>query len=287
MVGQVLCGRYRIERLLGQGAAGTVWLVRDTRSKGLVWALKELDVSTLPLSEQNEAWRMFCREADMLMQLEHPFLPKVIERFQEQHRHYLLMERVEGPTLESILKSAAGPLLEHQVVDWGRQLCEVLHYLHTLEPAIVYRDLKPANVMVSVRGPVKLVDFGIARALNPTRPGDTTAYGTPGYAPMEQYMGQASPQSDLYALGVTLYELLTRQSPEQFSFRFPPASQHNPEISPAMELLLSELLQKEAVNRPVSAQVVGQRLDAITRTPRPWLPPAVRRWWRNLQKNRR
>jgi serine/threonine protein kinase len=287
LIGKILSGRYRIERLLGQGAAGTVWLVRDTRSKGFVWALKELDVSGLSVAEQNEAWRMFCRESDMLMQLEHPYLPKVVERFQEQGRHYLRMERVEGPTLESILKSAAGPLAEAQVLDWGQQLCEVLHYLHTLEPAIVYRDLKPANVMVSVRGPLKLVDFGIARALNPNRPGDTTAYGTPGYAPMEQYMGQASPRSDLYSLGVTLYELLTRQSPEQFNFRFAPASDHNPEISPELTALLAEMLEKEPGKRPASAEVVRQRLAAIAQAPRPWLSPLVRRWWRRLHEKKK
>ena len=286
MIGRILAGRYRIERQLGQGAAGTVWLVRDTRQKGNVWALKELDVSGLNPAEQNEAWRMFCRESDMLMQLEHRYLPKVVERFQEGGRHYLRMERVEGPTLESILKSSAGPLPELQVLDWGQQLCEVLHYLHSLDPPIVYRDLKPANVMVSLRGPVKLVDFGIARALNPNKPGDTTAYGTPGYAPMEQYVGRASPRSDLYSLGVTLYELLTKQAPEQFNFRFNPPLQYNGDLSPQTGQLLMELLEKEPEKRPATAEIVRQRLAAIARSPQPRLLQLARRWWRNLRESK-
>lgn len=281
-IGRVLAGRYRIERLLGAGASGTVWFVRDTREKGKVWALKELDVSCLSYQDQQEAWTMFCREADMLMQLDHPFLPKVVARFQEQGRHFLVMERVEGPTLQSVLKEARAPLPESDVIQWGLQLSEVLHYLHSLHPPIVYRDLKPANVMVSVRGPLKLVDFGIARVLNPTQAGDTTAYGTPGYAPMEQYLGKTSPRSDLYALGATLYQLLTLQEPEQFRFTFPPLRRFCPEANPNLELLLSDLLQKEAHLRPESALEVQARLSAISEARVSiWkrLRTGVKGWW--------
>lgn len=281
-IGRIISGRYRIERLLGSGASGTVWFVRDTREKGKVWALKELDVSGLSAQDQQEAWIMFSREADMLMQLEHPYLPKVVARFQENGRHFLVMERVEGPTLQSVLKEAKSPLPETDVVAWGIQLCEVLHYLHSLEPPIVYRDLKPANVMVSVRGPLKLVDFGIARVLNPTQAGDTTAYGTPGYAPIEQYLGKTSPRSDLYALGATLYQLLTLQDPEPFRFNFPPLRRFAPEANPKLELLLSDLLQKEAENRPESAYDVLQRLSEIKEQKKGlWkrVKGQVKSWW--------
>jgi serine/threonine protein kinase len=256
--------------------------VRDTREKGKVWALKELDVSTLSYADQQEAWAMFCREADMLMQLDHPYLPKVVARFQEQGRHFLVMERVEGPTLQSVLKEARAALPESDVIQWGIQLCEVLQYLHSLNPPIVYRDLKPANVMVSVRGPLKLVDFGIARVLNPTQAGDTTAYGTPGYAPMEQYLGKTSPRSDLYALGATLYQLLTLQDPEQFRFTFPPLRRFCPEASPKLEALLEHLLQKEAHLRPESASEVQVRLSEIQQTGvSMWkrLKTGVKSWW--------
>lgn len=281
-IGRILSGRYRVERLLGAGASGTVWLVRDTREKGRVWALKELDVSGLSHQEQQEAWLMFCREADMLMQLSHPYLPQVVSRFQESGRHYLVMERVEGPTLQSVLKSAKTPLATSDVLSWGMQLCEVLSYLHTLTPPIVYRDLKPANVMVSVRGPLKLVDFGIARVLNPSQAGDTTAYGTPGYAPIEQYLGKTSPRSDLYALGATLYQMLTLQDPEQFRFKFPPLRQFAPGAPLALDELLAHMLQREAENRPESAQVVYQALAQLARQKdSPWsrINSQVRQWW--------
>ena len=272
-VGRILAGRYRVERLLGEGAAGTVWLARDTREKGRVWAVKELDYSGLTVSEQQEAFGLFLREAEMLKQLDHLCLPKVVDHFTEQGRQYLVMERVEGPTLESLIQGNPLPLDEREVLGWGIQLCGVLHYLHSLNPPVVYRDLKPANVMVSVRGPIKLIDFGIARALNPNRPGDTTAYGTPGYAPMEQYVGKASPRSDLYALGATLYRLLTMQEPERFSFSFRPAREWNPQLSPAVESLLAQLLEKEPENRPASATQVKERLEKILSHPLPW-------WWK-------
>ena len=281
-VGRILAGRYRVERLLGAGASGAVWFVRDTREKGKVWALKELDVSSLTMSEQNEAWAMFSREADLLMSLEHPYLPRGRGRFQEAGRHYLIMERVEGPTLQSVIEEARRPLHERDVLPWALQLCEVLHYLHSLQPPIVYRDLKPANVMVSVRGPLKLVDFGIARVLRPAQAGDTTAYGTPGYAPMEQYLGKTTPKSDLYALGATLYHLLTLQEPEQFRFTFPPLRRFCPEASPALERLLDSMLQKTEEGRPASAQLIGEQLAAIGQVKAPaWrrLRDGLKSWW--------
>lgn len=222
----------------------------------------------------------------MLMQLRHACLPRVMDRFSEGGREYLVMERVEGPTLDSILKSSGEPVPEEQAASWGTQICLVLEYLHGLNPPIIYRDLKPSNVMVGVRGPIKLIDFGIARSMNPTRPGDTTAYGTPGYAPPEQYMGRAEPRSDLYALGATLYQLVTRHEPEEFSFNWAPAREHNPELSPEMEALLAELLSKEIGKRPPSAAAVRERLVELSK-PRSWLSKAVGRAEHWLRRGRR
>lgn len=285
-VGRMLAGRYRIERLLGEGAAGTVWLVRDTRDKGLVWALKEVDFNLLPFDERDEARKLFQREASMLMQLNHSCLPKVVGRFSEGGAEYLVMERVEGPTLASILKSSEGPLPEHQVAEWGVQICLALEYLHGLSPPVIYRDLKPANVMVGVRGPLKLVDFGIARPMNPEKPGDTTAYGTPGYAPPEQYMGKATPKSDVYALGATLYQLVTRYEPEEFSFSFAAARELNPELSRNFESLLARMLSKAETERPSAAEVREELIPIATR-PRSWLARAAGRaehWLRHRGK---
>lgn len=269
--GSILAGRYRVERLLGEGASSRVWLARDTRDRGSVWALKELDFRALAPADRLEALDLFEREAAILIRLRHPSLPRVTHRFAQEGREFLVMERVEGPTLADILRGHGQPLEEALVAAWGVQLCEVLGYLHGLRPPVVYRDLKPSNVMVSVRGPVKLVDFGIARPMRPGRPGDTTAYGTPGYAPPEQYQGRAEPRSDLYALGATLFELLTARDPQPFGFAFPPARDFNPHLSPEMEGLLARCLQVDPAGRPESAEELKIALEERSRQPRHWL----------------
>jgi len=269
--GILLAGRYRVERLLGEGASSRVWLARDTRERGRVWAVKELDFRAICPADRPEALELFEREAGILLRLRHPSLPRVLHRFTQDGREFLVMERVEGPTLADVLRSRAEPLEEALVASWGVQICEVLGYLHGLRPPVVYRDLKPSNVMVSVRGPLKLVDFGIARPMRPGRPGDTTAYGTPGYAPPEQYQGRAETRSDLYALGATLFELLTARDPQPFGFAFPPAREFNPALSLEMEDLLSRCLDVDPARRPESAAVMREALEARTRQTRHWL----------------
>ena len=270
-LGSLLAGRYRLERLLGEGASGRVWLARDTRERGLVWAVKEMDFRVLPPEERAEAMALFERESEILVRLRHPSLPRVTDRFSQEGCEYLVMERVEGPTLADILRARGRALEEALVAGWGVQICEVLGYLHGLNPPVVYRDLKPANVMVQVNGPIKLVDFGIARRMRPGRPGDTTAYGTPGYAPPEQYQGRAEPRSDLYALGALLFELLTGRDPQPFGFLFPPARQLNPELSVEVEALLARCLETRVGARPGSAAEVRQALEAVAARPRNWL----------------
>lgn len=285
--GRLLAGRYRIERRLGEGAAGTVWLARDMRLRGLVWAIKELDFNHLPRQEQAEALTLFNREADMLMRLRHPSLPRVVERLSQDGREYLVMERVEGPTLESILAARGEPLEEPQVSRWGVQICQALEYLHGRTPSILYRDLKPSNVMVPQTGPIKLVDFGIARPLNPARPGDTVAYGTPGYAPPEQYQGRACLQSDIYALGVVLFQMLTFQEPRQFGFVFPPIRRLNPEVSREMEELLARCLDLDPARRPASAEEVRRHLEPLASRVIPWWRRRLARLEQHLEGLRR
>lgn len=287
--GTLLAGQYQVDRLLGEGAAGFVWLVRDTRKRGLVWAVKELDFSGMPLGERREMLDHFEREATLLMLLEHEALPRVVDRFSEGGHEFLVMERVEGPTLEHVLQRRGRPLEESDVLDWALQLCEVLDYLHSRIPPVIYRDLKPANVMLSVQGRIRLVDFGIARTQRPGRPGDTVAYGTPGYAPPEQYLGRAEPRSDLYALGATLYRLLTAQPvgeaeradqgappPPARPFHFDPLRLHNPGASRETEALVAACLEEDPQDRPGSARLVRSRIEEARQAPR------RRSWWRSL-----
>lgn len=277
---RVVAGRYRLERLLGEGATGRVYLARDTKERGSVWAVKELDYSGLTRDQFLEARELFGKESALLAKLRHPGLPRVVAHFQEGECDYLVMERVEGPTLEGLLSAGEKVLPEPQVVELGLALAEILHYLHSRRPAIIYRDLKPANVMVSVDATVKLIDFGIARAVNPVRAGDTTAYGTPGFAPPEQYQGRTCPASDVYALGVTLLCAATRYEPTEFTFTHPSPASLNPSLSDAFDHLLSQMVAKDPRERPEIGEVLAMlsaMQDSSAHDP-------LRVWWRRKSR---
>lgn len=279
--GRMINGRYRIERKLGEGAAGVVWLARDTREKGQVWALKELDFNGIAsTTERAEALDLFERESDILMQLRHEALPRVLERFSESGHEFLVMERVEGPTLDQVLNGRRDFIPESDVAAWCVRICDVLEYLHSCNPPVVYRDLKPSNVMLGVDGRIKLIDFGIARPLNPQRPGDTVAYGTPGYAPTEQYMGKAVPASDIYALGITMFQLLTRVSPEKqgLAFKVTSVRLYNAQASVEMDDIVSACTRREAALRPNAGEVRACLKNLPGPTPRTVWRALIDRW---------
>ncbi len=280
-MGRVVAGRYRLERVLGEGASGRVYLARDTRQRGSVWAVKEIDYSALPLEEFAEARAGFQGEAELLRGLRHPSLPLVVDYFQEGDCDYLVMERVEGPTLEGLLRGRSEPLPQARVVELGFALADVLHYLHHRRPPVVYRDLKPANVMLALSGGVKLIDFGIARSMNPLRAGDTTAYGTPGFAPPEQYQGRTVPASDVYALGVTLHRAATLYEPPEFSFNHPLVTTLNPALSSDFEGLLAAMLVKAPEERPHTSLVLSM-LKAFRDSPQ---DDPLRVWWRRSSRH--
>ncbi len=279
--GRVVAGRYRLERVLGEGAMGRVYLARDTKERGSVWAVKEVDYSALPIDEFAEARRAFQREALLLQGLRHPSLPLVVDHFQEEDRDYLVMERVEGPTLEELLKGRSQPLSEQRVVSVGLALAETLHYLHHRRPPVLYRDLKPANVMVALTGGIKLIDFGIARSAHPAKAGDTTAYGTPGFAPPEQYQGRTCPASDVYALGMTMLRASTLYDPPEFTFTHPAPSKLNIDLSPPFDSLVSSMVLKDPSERPHTSLVVtllSAMAEASNSDP-------LRIWWRRSSRH--
>ncbi len=247
--GIVLEGRYVIERLLGGGGMGRVYLGRDRRLANRLCALKEMVDHFIDPKQRLEANDYFKREADTLAQLRHPGIPQIIDRFDDHNRHYLVMEYVEGRNLEEELARNNGPLNEGLVIDVARQLCEVLSYLHSRNPPIIYRDLKPSNVMLTPAGRVVLIDFGIARLFRQARKG--TNIGTLGFAPPEQYQGMLDPRSDIYALGATLHYLLTGRDPEQSPpFSFPPVAQLRAGLSPNLARAIDAALSYEIDRRP-------------------------------------
>src|SRR5580700_11069279 len=163
----IVGGRYRVTKPLGGGGMKLVYLAEDMRLASRPCALAEMVDSFTDPAMQQQAVAAFTREADMLAQLSNEHIPRVFDRFSEQNRHYLVMEYIDGITLEDELKTSGGKLDEARVIDIALQILETLQYLHNLSPSVVYRDLKPSNVMITRNGQVKLIDFGIARFFLP------------------------------------------------------------------------------------------------------------------------
>ncbi|MGQ9502264.1 MAG: outer membrane protein assembly factor BamB family protein [Anaerolineae bacterium] len=256
-IGTILQGRYQILKVIGLGGMGAVYQVRDRHFQAAqrLCALKEMIVNVNDPSKRRLAAQIFEREANILATLSHPSIPKIHDYFTHEDRHYLVLEFVEGMDLEAVLRVVRTPLPAERVVDWAIQICDVLTYLHCHEPSIVFRDLKPSNIMVRPSNRVVLVDFGIARTINVGDKG--TMIGTEGYSPPEQYRGIASPQGDIYALGATMHHLLTRRDPRlhpPFSFSEEPPSRVNPSVSKELEAIIMRALEYDPTARYSSAE---------------------------------
>src|SRR5215469_5517645 len=260
--GTIVAGRYQIVRRLGGGGMKEVYEATDTRLANRRCALAQIkDVFSDP-SERKQATEAFDREAQILAGLENEHIPRVFEAFSDSNLHYLVMDLVEGKTVEEILTASHGKLPQQGVIAIALQILDTLEYLHGLTPPIIYRDLKPSNVMVTPKGQVKLVDFGIARHFQPTT--TVTAIGTMGYAPPEQYQGKIDPRADLYALAATMHQMLTGRDPAtQPPFSFPALRSLRADCSQEFENLISAGLQYEVRNRVRSAREFKARLSVV------------------------
>ncbi len=261
---QLLKQRYRILAPIGRGGFAAVYQAQDTHLNDRRVAVKEMSQSGLNPKELGEAVEAFQREAQLLAGLLHPNLPRIYDHFSERGRWYLIMDFIEGETLEdALLRQADHRLSLQETLDIGLQICSVLEYLHTRRPSIIFRDLKPANIMRVPSGHLYLIDFGIARHFKAGQMKDTIAFGSPGYAAPEQYgKAQTTPQSDIYSLGVVLHQLLSGSDPSEKPFLLPPLRLYGSAMI-ELEKLITRMTALDAEQRPTSVAEVLAELRVI------------------------
>jgi serine/threonine protein kinase len=277
-IGYMLRGRYRILRVIGGGGMGAVYKSEDARRNGALVAVKEMrtDIDTPGSShnapeteeerirereERRQLLEAFRREAQILSDLRHPNLPSVTDFFTEGGRPYLVMELIPGESLEKRIDRLHGqPMEEEEALEYGIQICLVLHFLHTQDPPIIFRDVKPANIMVMPNAQAKLIDFGIARTYKEGKRRDTMSMGTAAYAPFEQFgKGQTDARSDVYSLAATLYHLLTGRPPTPATT---PLSlrDFNPKLNPRAEQVIIKSMSRDMDARPQTAEALELEL---------------------------
>ena len=253
--------RYRVLAQVGKGGFGAVYKAADTQLGHRVVAIKEMSHVGLTAQELAEATESFQREATLLASMKHANLPRVYDQFSEEGRWYLVMEYIEGETLETMLDRRGGRLPLAEALHLTQELCSALEYLHTRQPPVIFRDLKPSNVMLTPDKQLFLIDFGIARHFKPGQAKDTIAFGSPGYAAPEQYgKAQTTPRADVYGLGALLHQLITGDDPSDVPFRFAPLP---PMCPAALQRLIQRMVDLDEQKRPESMAVVGQELSRV------------------------
>jgi outer membrane protein assembly factor BamB/tRNA A-37 threonylcarbamoyl transferase component Bud32 len=268
-VNSVLQNRYKITGVLGVGGMGSVYQARDMHFPTVqrYVAVKEMLNLAQDPNLREMTLKNFEREANILAELSHPSIPKIYDYFSNKDRAYLVMEYITGKDLEAIINSMPDFLPMDMVIKWAIELCDVLGYLHTHQPEpIIFRDIKPSNIMIDQQGKLRLIDFGIAKTFQLNQKG--TMIGTEGYSPPEQYRGEASPAGDIYAFGATFHHVLTRRDPRlepPFSFMERPISQFNPKVPPEFEAIVNRALAYEPADRYPSATAMKDAIENMGR----------------------
>ena len=254
---------YEIKSVIGQGGMSTVYLAEHKRLH-TNWAVKEV-------RKDQSARFDFLAESNILKKLQHPMLPRIVDIFEDEACIWIVEDYVEGITLHDLLKQRKR-VDEAQGLRWFKDLCGVLRYLHGQRPhPIIYRDMKPSNIMLQPDGTLKLIDFGIAREYKQESSADTTYIGTKGYAAPEQFgTAQTDARTDIYSLGVTMYHLLTGKSPYEPPYQFVPARQLNPALSHGAEYILGRCVQAEPADRYQTVDALLDDLEHIYRFDQAW-----------------
>ena len=246
-IGSLVGDKYKVLNVIGKGGMSTVYLAMNEKANKQ-WAIKEVRKDT---STNFQVVRQsLITETNLLKELSHPYLPSIIDVIEEEGRFLIVMDYIEGNTLEKAL-NLMGAQPQEYVIDWGIQLCDVLEYLHTRKPPIIYRDLKPGNIMLRPDGTITLIDFGIAREYKESQAGDTSYLGTKGYAAPEQFggRGQTDARTDIYNLGATLYHLVTGHNPSEPPYEFYPIRYWDQQLSPGLEQIITRCIQNNPADR--------------------------------------
>lgn len=248
-IGTVIGGKYKIQSVLGRGGMSVVYLAVNEKANK-PWAVKEL------VRKEFQELETERKEIALMKRLKNPHLPSIVDVIEQGERLLIVMDYVEGQTLEAMLREQGAQPVE-RVLDWAGQLCQVLTYLHRQSPPVIYRDMKPSNVMLKPDGTIVLIDLGAAREFRPELSTDTVALGTCGYAAPEQYEeGQSDARTDIYCLGVMLFQLLTGEGPH----RLQPLRALRAEIPAGLEAIVERCVQKEKAGRYQSAEELSYAL---------------------------
>lgn len=258
-LGSVIDGKYKVLSEVGHGGMSTVYLAINEKANK-PWAIKEVRKD----GRQNfEVVRQsLIMEMDLLKKLQHPNLPSIIDIIDQDDNFLIVMDYIDGVTLQDILKES-GAQSQENVVNWALQLCDVLDYLHTRRPPIIYRDIKPSNIMLKSDGSLVLIDFGTAREFKERNVADTVCLGTQGYAAPEQFggQGQTDARTDIYELGATLYHLLTGHNPSEPPYEMYPITTWNSALSSGLEKIILQCTQRNPVDRFQSADELRNALE--------------------------
>lgn len=276
-VGDLIDGKYKILNEIGRGGMSTVYLAINEKANK-PWAVKE--VRKNGISNRELVKQSLMVEINLLKKLKHKGLPSIVDIIDQQDNYLIVMDYIEGITLENIMQEE-GVQPQEKVVDWAIQLCDVLQYLHTRKPAIIYRDMKPSNIMLRSDGSVVLIDFGTAREFKERHVEDTTCLGTQGYAAPEQFggMGQTDERTDIYSLGATMYRLVTGHNPSEPPYEMYPITHWNPRLSTGLEGIIAKCTFKDPKSRYQSVQEVRYALEHY----RDLDLDSIRRYRRNLR----
>lgn len=274
--GDVIGGKYQITRLLGSGGMSHVYQVLDFKLQKS-WAMKEIPKA----SEEGMAavfYQSALAEVTMMKKLDHPMLPRIVDKIETAEAFYIVMDYIEGIALSRLLwEKGAQP--EKQVIDWAKELCGVLDYLHRQNPPIIYRDLKPANLILQSNGRLKLIDFGTAHELDTKQKEPEISLGTRGYAAPEQRKGGLTDQrSDIYSLGMTLYHLLTGKDPAESKDTLPSVRKDKKELSLGIEYIVKKCTSQNPKERYQTCEELFFDLNNYEKL--------SRKYWKKKQKKR-